>query len=110
MRFDVLAVIEIASLAVGVGVGIAMAWSGFGYWSLAGMSIGTAVVNAAGVWVAMPWRPCRPRRNSGVRPLLKFGSDLLGFDIVHYFASQADSFLIGWFWGPAYAHAFSLRS
>ena len=101
MRFAALAVIEIVSLTAGIGVGIAMAWWGFGYWSLVGMSITTAAVNAAGVWVAMPWRPGGARRNSGVRPLLKFGSDLLGFDMVHYFALQADSFLIGWFWGPA---------
>jgi O-antigen/teichoic acid export membrane protein len=101
MRFDLLAIIDIASVTAGIGVGIVMAWRGFGYWSLAGMSISTAAVNAAGVWLAMPWRPGRPRRNSGVRPLLKFGRDLLGFDMVHYFASQADSFLIGWFWGPA---------
>lgn len=100
MRFGVLAVIDIVSLAAGVAIGILMAWLGFGYWSLAGMTIVTAAVNAAAVWFAMPWRPGRPRRNSGVRPLLKFGGDLLGFDIVHYFARQADSFLIGWFWGP----------
>ncbi len=101
MRFDALAVIEIISLTAGIVIGIVMAWCGFGYWSLAGMGITTAVANAAGVWIAMPWRPSWPKMNSGVRPLLRFGSDLLGFDVVHYFASQADSFLIGWFWGPA---------
>ena len=101
MRFDLLAIIEIISLTAGIGIGIVMAWRGFGYWSLVGMSITTATVNAAGVWIAMPWRPSGPQRNSGVRPLLKFGSDLLGFDMVHYFSCQADSFLIGWFWGPA---------
>jgi O-antigen/teichoic acid export membrane protein len=101
MRFSLLAIIDIASFAAGVAIGILMAWLGYGYWSLAGMSIGTAAVNAAGVWLAMPWRPGRPRRGCGIKPLLKFGGDLLGFDIVHYFSCQTDNFLVGFFWGPA---------
>ena len=101
MRFAALAVIDIISLSAGIAVSIVMAWSGFGYWSLAGMGITTAVANAVGVWIAMPWRPSWPQKNSGVRPLLKFGSDLLVFDVAHYFSCQADSFLIGWFWGAA---------
>ena len=100
MRFDLLAVINITSMAVGVGTGITMAILHFGYWSLAGMTISAAAANAAGVWLAMPWRPGRPRRGSGVKPLLWFGSDLLAFDVVGYFARQTDSFLIGKVWGP----------
>src|SRR5437773_2322404 len=49
MRFDALAIIDIVSLTAGIGVGIFMAWRSFGYWSLAGMSITIAAVNAAGV-------------------------------------------------------------
>ena len=101
LQFMMLAILEIASLLCGVVVGIIMAASGYGYWSLVGLTVGTAVANAAGVWLAVPWRPGLPRRGSGTMPLLKFGSDLLVFDVVGFFARQTDMFLIGRFWGPA---------
>jgi PST family polysaccharide transporter len=101
MRFPALVTLEIVSAAVGAVVAIAMALRGFEYWSLVGMAIGTAAANAIGVWIAVPWRPGPPRRGSGTRSLVKFGSDVLAFDVVNYFARQADNLLIGWYWGPA---------
>ena len=101
MQFGTLALLEIASSIFGVAVGVVMAAFGRGYWSLVGMTVGATAANAAGVWLVVPWKPGLPRRGSGTRPLLKFGSNLLVMDVAGFFARQTDMFLIGRFWGPA---------
>ncbi|HEX2100839.1 MAG TPA: lipopolysaccharide biosynthesis protein [Candidatus Synoicihabitans sp.] len=99
MRFMALAVIDLVSMLVGVIVAVLMARAGFRYWSLVGMNLSMAVANTVAVWWMLDWRPGRPRRDPTVRPMLKFGSDVLGFDVINYFARQADTLLIGWWWG-----------
>ena len=112
MRFFSLAIIEVVSMAVGVLVAIAAAYSGFNYWALVLMLMGTAVSNAVGVWIACSWRPGLPRRNSGVRSLLAFGGNVTGFSIVNYFSRNLDNILIGRRWGSQelgiYAQAYKL--
>lgn len=100
MQFGTLAMLEIASSIFGVAIGIVMATLGCGYWSLVGMTVGATAANAAGVWLVVPWKPGPPRRGSGTRPLLKFGSNLFVMDILGFFARQTDMFLIGRVWGP----------
>ena len=100
MRYKALALIEIASMACGITLAIYMAASGFGYWSLVGLSIGISAGGLVGVWLALRWTPGLPRRRSGVGPLLKFGGDVLSFNVVNLFSRQSDALLIGWFWGP----------
>lgn len=112
MMFKHLAVNDIAAAAIGVIVGIFMAVAGFGYWSLVGITLTTAAAKLAGLWLALRWVPGLPRRGTGVMPMLKFGGDILGFGIVNYFARQADTVLIGRFFGPMplanYQKAYSL--
>jgi PST family polysaccharide transporter len=100
MRFKVLAILEMLSITAGIIVAVAMALSGFGYWSLVGLNVASAIVNAIGVWLTLHWIPSFPTRGSGVRPLLKFGGDVLSFNVINYFSRQFDTLLIGWFWGP----------
>lgn len=99
MRFKTLAVISLLSMLAGVVTAIALAWLGFRYWSLVGMNVVTALVHLMAVWIAHPWRPGPPVRGSGVGALVRFGSDILGFNIVNYLARKADNLLIGWCWG-----------
>jgi PST family polysaccharide transporter len=100
MEFRMLAILEVASFFCGTVVAVGMAAFGCGYWSLVGMTVGTSAANAAGVWLALAWRPALPRRGSGAMPLVRFGRDLLVFDIVYFFSRQTDLFLLGRFWGP----------
>lgn len=112
MRFKDLAVNDIVSTIIGIGAGIAMAASGWGYWSLVGITVATAAAKLVGLWLTLRWLPGLPRRGTGVMPMLKFGGDILGFGIVNYFSRQADTVLIGRFFGPLplahYEKAYSL--
>ncbi len=99
MKFTVLAVIEIGSMAVGVSAAIAMAYWGAGYWALVGLPMGSAITNAVLVWSLCRWRPGLPRGGTGVRPMLKFGSHMTGFSLVNYFSRNLDHILLGRYYG-----------
>lgn len=102
MRFALLAGVSVGSALFGSTVGVVMAMQGHGYWSLVGLSIGTTFANAVAVWLAAAWRPSLPRSGDlrEALPLLKFGADVLTFNVVNYLSRRVDALLIGWIWGP----------
>ena len=99
MRFGVLAGIGILSKVAGIVTGIVTAWLGWGYWALVAMSLAGLLVGLIGTWIACPWMPGLPVKGAGVRRMLKFGGNLTGFNLVNYFARNADNLLIGKFLG-----------
>jgi len=112
MRFGALALIQIVSMAAGIAVAIVSAWYGAGYWSLVLMQLVNVITSTIGVWLTCSWRPGLPVRRSGVRPMLAFGGNLTGFNVVNYFARNLDNILIGWCWGAGplglYSKAYGL--
>ena len=99
MKFGVLAVIDIMSMAIGFGIGIVIAILTSSYWALVGMAVVGSVVSCLGHWLASGWMPGLPRRGTGVMPMLRFGGNLTGFNFVSHFGRNTDRFLIGWWWG-----------
>lgn len=99
MQFTYLAKIDIMSSFAGVIAAIVLAWYGQGYWALVWMQIVTAIVNALGSWLACSWRPGNPVVGSGIKPMLAFGGNLTGYNIVNYFSRNLDNILIGRYWG-----------
>lgn len=112
MQYGLLAGSEIFSSLAGVVVAVVMAYAGMGYWSLVGLALAPAIVKTAFLWLALRWVPSLPARGTGVRSMLKFGGDVLGFNVVNYFSRQAGSMLIGRYCGTAplasYDRAYSL--
>jgi PST family polysaccharide transporter len=112
MRYSVLAGSEVFSSIAGVAVAIVMAKSGMGYWSLVGLALAPPIVKTCMLWLSLRWMPGPPRRGTGVRSMLKFGGDVLGFNVVNYFSRQAGSLLIGRYCGAPplalYDRAYSL--
>jgi O-antigen/teichoic acid export membrane protein len=100
MRFVTLALIDILRLVVCVAVGIAAALAGAGVWALVYMPLAGSVFNVVAVWIASPWRPSLPTRGAGVRGMLGFGANLTAFNVLNYFARNADNLIIGKFLGP----------
>lgn len=99
MQFTYLAKIDIMSNFAGVIAAIVLAWYGQGYWALVWMQVVTAIVNALGSWLACSWRPGNPVVGSGIKPMLAFGGNLTGYNIVNYFSRNLDNILIGRYWG-----------
>jgi O-antigen/teichoic acid export membrane protein len=99
MRFKLASGIEVGAAAAGFLIGIVMALSGWGYWSLVGATLSTSLMRLMAVWMAVPWRPKRPTRQSGTGPLVHFGADLTLVGILYAFARGSDGLLIGRFLG-----------
>lgn len=112
MKFTVLAILNIISMAVGVAVAVVSAQMGAGYWALVWMYIASVFSYSVGCWVTCPWRPGRPDLRSGIGSMLRFGGNLTGFNVVNYLARNLDNVLIGRFWGSIelglYAKAYQL--
>jgi O-antigen/teichoic acid export membrane protein len=99
MRFRAIAMIQVISTGGGAAVGIAVAWLYRSYWALVWLQMIVPLIALALTWSASRWRPQRPVRNTGTRPLLAFGANLTASSFVYSVASSADSLLIGRFYG-----------
>lgn len=112
MRFLSLAKIQVFSALLGIGTAIVAAKYGFGYWALVLNSVVLSLAGVIGTWLTVRWIPGRPRRDSEVLSMVKFGTDIVGFNIINYFARNLDNILIGRFHGSGglglYSKAYQL--
>lgn len=100
LRFGVITLADLVSTLVGTTVGVFFAIRGHGYHALIYMNLSTAFLACAIQWWAARWLPRWFSRQVDTRALVKFGADIVAFDVVNYFARQSDNLLIGWKWGP----------
>ena len=86
--------------------------AGCGYWALIIMSISSAGVTMLLSCLCSGWSPSAPAHLASVGPLLRFGGNLAGFNVVNYFSRNGDNLLIGWRWGGEalglYSRAYNL--
>ncbi|MGL1934844.1 MAG: lipopolysaccharide biosynthesis protein [Fibrobacterales bacterium] len=112
LAFKKIAVINIAGAIIGGSVGVGCAWSGYGYWSLAIMTLakGSFTLIISFLWSGVPkgWYSLK----TPIGPMLSLGGNLLGFGFVNYFSRNLDNVLIGKFIGSEalafYAKAYFL--
>jgi O-antigen/teichoic acid export membrane protein len=95
MRFGMLAVIQIGATFVGAAAAITAAALGAQYWALVLLQVLTAAGIAVGVWTCCRWIPGPPVRDSGVRPMVRFGAYLAAGNILHAATRNVDKLLIG---------------
>jgi O-antigen/teichoic acid export membrane protein len=102
-QFGSIAIAEVSSAIVGAAVGIAVAGNGGGILGLIVMALVTTALSTTLFLVLCPWRPTlrwsRKEFQKEFQGLLHFSGNLVGFNIINYFASNADGMLIGRFLG-----------
>jgi len=112
MRYFALSVIGLTAMLVGYGVGILMAWKGFSYWALVGSQLAVVLATTVMTWAACGWRPGLPKKDTGVRSMIRFGGNLTGFSTINFFSRNLDNLLIGRVWGAQqlglYSRAYQL--
>jgi PST family polysaccharide transporter len=99
MRFTALAMTDIISLVVSTAVGIGMAVGGYGYWALVVMTVTLPLVATVCLWLITWWIPGRPRKQVGIRSMMRFGGTITLNGVVIYVAYNFDKILLGRFWG-----------
>jgi O-antigen/teichoic acid export membrane protein len=114
MRYFVLALTSLTSMAMGYVVGIILAWHGFSYWALVASQLAVAATSTLLIFSFCRWLPGLPKRNTGVRSMIRFGGNLTGFTTINYFSRNLDNLLIGRFWGAQqlglYTRAYQLMA
>jgi O-antigen/teichoic acid export membrane protein len=112
MRFTILSTIDVVSLAVSVAAGVGMAFAGLGYWSLVAMTVVPPLVTTIGLWIATRWVPGPPKRNAGIRSMVRFGGLVTLNGLIYYVAYNLDKVLLGRYWGAeaigVYGRAYQL--
>lgn len=96
MQYYSVTAIDMVSALMSVVIAITMAWHGWGYWAIVSRYLFSSVFTTAGAWLATRWCPGLPSLKTGIGPLLKFGANLLGSNIIFYFTKQTDKVLLGW--------------
>ncbi|UBQ03090.1 lipopolysaccharide biosynthesis protein [Curtobacterium sp. TXMA1] len=94
-RFVALALLEIGSQLSGVVTAIVLAFSGAGVWSLAWQQVCASSCALVVVVLLTRWFPALPRRGTGVRSHLRFGSATFGTQVANYFSSNSDTIALG---------------
>jgi PST family polysaccharide transporter len=100
LRFSWLAGADVAAQVAGVALGIGLAVAGAGYWALVAQQLGQAITGLLLLVVVAGWLPGLPRRGSGVRSLVRFGSHYVAGQLVAYVGKNVDSLVIGARFGP----------
>ena len=89
----------IASIISNIGA-VALAWHGAGYWALVSRDVMNEAVTAIGAWLLCGWRPQKPSRHSGIKPMLVFGGHSIASFVVRRTTRNLDRTLLGWKFGP----------
>ena len=98
--YKLLAVRNLASVAVGGIVGVTMAMMGYGVWSLVGQQLANRVVQVLLLWTVSDWRPTFEFSTRHFRDLFNFGANIIGINFTEFFSRNADKFIIGQMLGP----------
>jgi len=107
-RFAVIARIEITSLLAGFAVAVIAALSGAGAYSLVMQTATITVLTTLQLYVSSGWKPSRRWSLDRMRGLWRFSRDMTAFNVVNFFARNADSLIIGKFLGTASLGVYSL--
>jgi len=99
LAFQKLARVEIIAVLSSSIVGIVAALWGYGAWSLVYQVLTFNVVMTVMLWVACDWKPALHFNWGEVKSVSAFSLNLVGFNIVNYFARNVDKLLIGRYLG-----------
>jgi PST family polysaccharide transporter len=95
MMFRQVALVEAGANFVGACAAVGMALLGTGYWALVMRPLVTALCVVGGVFWYCPWIPRKPTITSGVKEMLRFGANMMGFTVADFVGRNADSVAIG---------------
>lgn len=108
MRFGRLAVVELISVVIGGVASLTLAFAGFGVWALVIWLLASTAVSSVLYQAVCGWRPRLTFNWAEVRSVWNFGANVTGFSMFSYFASNADKFIIGVFFGAGPLGYYSL--
>ncbi|RFU22796.1 lipopolysaccharide biosynthesis protein [Geodermatophilus marinus] len=95
LQFGRLAVADVVSPVAGLAAAVTLALGGAGYWTLVGQQLVQYAVMLVVVLAAGRWVPGPPDRSVPMGGLLRFGSGMVGTQVIGYLGNNIDSLVIG---------------
>ena len=89
------AVIQLLAVVVSGGVAIVLAYQGHGVWSLAWMTVTSALVRTIAAWLLIGWRPAAGFSSVRLKSMWRYTSRLLYSSLVHRVVTNLYMVLIG---------------
>lgn len=112
MRFGALNITDALPGVLGLGVAVTAALLGWGVWALVAQRIAIAIAMLLLAGSLDRWLPGLPRRAPGMKPLLKYGLNLVGTQLISGASRNADYIVMGHRFGAEstglYSRAFEL--
>jgi PST family polysaccharide transporter len=99
MAFRKIAVVEIVSALLGLSASITLALKGAGVWALVASNLVSTGTESLLYWIIARWRPTFDFELTELKTIFGFSANLSAFQIVNYFARNADNLLIGRYLG-----------
>lgn len=100
LKFAAINRAETLAIVVSTGAMIAAGGLGAGAYAFVVFLLVLEVLSAVLAWRACAWRPRGVTAWRHVRPLLRPGLDLMGYNLLAHLAQQLDTLLIGKWFGP----------
>lgn len=97
MRFMALGLTNVASSCIALLVAITLALYGWNYWALIVSMITFSLISLLITFFFCPWIPGKPRKQTELRSIIRFGSHITVFNFFNYFSRNGDDILIGKF-------------
>ncbi len=101
MKFGSLVAADVIAQAVAFAVAVVWAARGGGYWSLVAQQLAQVTVALALLVTMARWVPGRPRRGADIKPMVRYGRNLVATQLVGYANNNVDTLTIAIRFGPA---------
>lgn len=108
LNFKTITIIEMFAAVSSVIIGISAAFYGLGVLSLILQTLSYNILLVILLWIYSDWRPMYYFAQDDIKHIWQFTKNLSLFNIVNYFARNADNFLIGKFLGSSALGVYSV--
>lgn len=101
LRFKIISLVTISSVAAGCVTGLVLAFAGGGIWAILGQQLVMSLVRAASFWRLVPWRPLGKPSLHAVKDLYAFGMPVVISQTIRGFSEQLVNVLTARYVGMA---------
>ncbi len=107
-KFNLTAKVEIISSILALLIATIFVVNGGGIYSIVSQTIAYSLFSAIGFWFISGWTPKFIFSINEVKSILRFSSNLIGFNIINYFSRNSDQIIIGKFFNATLLGYYSL--
>ncbi|VGF88755.1 MOP flippase family protein [Klebsiella pneumoniae] len=107
-KFNLTAKVEIISSILALLIATIFVVNGGGIYSIVSQTITYSLFSAIGFWFISGWTPKFIFSITEVKSILRFSSNLIGFNIINYFSRNSDQIIIGKFFNATLLGYYSL--